>query len=368
MNHLHCTLKTRKYTHLDYAAYRIIETELKGFEITKQPGRTTFMKNLAIRLHTSLSNLYAIVHAGKITLRHPAYEEHTEFSADAAWGRRHGQRTANRSKLLKAQPFIQSVIKAIRQPNGLDSIDETIGNLIRYHRDEYDDVITTKTFYNYIHQRKIDILPLDCPEMTKRKPHKRAKVAKRHKGTSIELRPVDVATRAVFGHWEGDTMRGRKDRTDGAILTLVERQTRFQIVIKLDSCTSLDVVHAINQLERKVGTEGFRFLFRSITFDNGSEFARFAEIAKKPRSAQPRTEVYFAHPYSAFERGSNENGNRQLRRKIRKGLSLHQFNAKFVRQVTSMVNLKKRKILGYRSARELFINQCLLHNIHYCFD
>lgn len=368
MDHTHCTLKTRKYTHLDYEAYRLIESEVHKFKASKQPGRTSFFTTLAMRIHTSLSNLYAILKAGEIVFHHPAYEDHTEFSADVAWGRRHTPPSINSSKLIRADAFIKAVIKAIRDPNMLGSIDETIGELTRFHRDEFDAVITTKTFYNYIHQGKIDVLPIDCPEMASRKKCKQIRIAKRQKGTSIELRPSEVELREVFGHWEGDTVRGRRDKGDGAILTLVERTTRFQIAIKLKRCASKDVVLAINRLERQIGEEAFKLLFRSITFDNGYEFARFADIAKKPRSKQSRTAVYFAHPYSAYERGSNENGNRLLRRKIRKGISLQQFSAPFISQVVTMINCKKRKILGYHSAQELFREECSHLNIKYCFD
>ncbi len=359
MNHTHCTLKTKKYAHLDYESYRFIESELKQFLTTSQHGKTKFMKTLAKDVHTSLSNLYAILQAGKIILRHPRRKPCIEFSADAAWSRRHVIQTANSSKFLKAQAFIQDVVEAFRDPQKMDSIDETIGNLTRYHREDYPCVITTKTFYTYIHQRKVAILPLDCPEMTQRRKRTPLHLVKRQKGTSIELRPHEVETRETFGHWEGDTVRGKKTKGDGAILTLVERMTRFQIVLKLKSCTSKAIYMAFNQLEKTLGSDTFIQLFQSVTLDNGNEFARYADLEKKPGSTKQRTTIYFAHPYAAFERGSNENGNRLLRRKIRKGLSMKLFSASMIRSVSEMINQKKRKILAYQSANELFRQHCV---------
>ena len=365
MNHNYCTLKTKKYAHLDYESYRFIESELKQFKSIPHPGKTKFMKALARDVHTSLSNLYAIVRTGEITLHYPRRPISVEFSADAAWSRRHVQHMANSSKILKAQPFIQAVVIAFQDSTSMDSIDEIIGNLTRYHRTEFREVVTTKTFYTYIHQREVAILPLDCPEMTHRRKRKPLNLVKRQKGTSIELRPHEVETREVFGHWEGDTVRGKKTKGDGAILTLVERTTRFQVVFKLKACTSKAVYMAINKMEQSLGFEAFKQLFQSITLDNGNEFARYAEIARKPGCKHPRTTVFFAHPYAAFERGSNENGNRLLRRKIRKGLSLKSFSAEMIRGVSTMINQKKRKILNYQSASELFRAYCLTLNIDF---
>lgn len=365
MNHTYCTLKTKKYVHLDYESYRYIESELKQFLTTPQLGKTKFMKALAKEIHTSLSNLYAILQAGKILLSHPRRKPCIEFSADAAWSRRHMLQTANSSKRMKAELFIQDVVKSFRDTKKMDSIDEIIGDLTRNHRDDYPCVVTTKTFYTYIHQRKVAILPLDCPEMTQRRKHKSLHFVKRQRGTSIELRPHEVETRETFGHWEGDTVRGKKTKGDGAILTLVERMTRYQIVLKLASCTSKSIYLAFNKLEKKLGSDVFSQLFQSITLDNGSEFARYAEIEKATGSKKQRTTVYFAHPYAAFERGSNENGNRLLRRKIRKGVSMKFFSAEMIRSVSKMINQKKRKILNYQSANDLFRQHCLALNIDF---
>ena len=91
--------------------------------------------------------LYAVVRTGEITLHYPRRSVSVEFSADAVWSHRHVQRRANSSKILKTQPFIQAVVIAFPDSTSMDSIDEIIGDLIRYHRTEFRDVVTTKTFY-----------------------------------------------------------------------------------------------------------------------------------------------------------------------------------------------------------------------------
>ena len=93
-----------------------------------------------------------------------------------------------------------------------------------------------------------------------------------------------------------------------ALLVLTERTTRFQHIILIKDKTQKSVISAINRLERRLGLEKFHTLFKSITCDNGVEFQNFEGIEKSVFSKnKKRTKVYFAHPYSSYERGSNEN-------------------------------------------------------------
>ena len=86
-----------------------------------------------------------------------------------------------------------------------------------------------------------------------------------------------------FGHWEGDLVTGSRDDENGAFLTLVERKTRFYYMIPIKNKNSKSIYMAINKLNKLYGDD-FRKIFKSITFDNGSEFARFKDIEKKARN------------------------------------------------------------------------------------
>lgn len=119
---------------------------------------------------------------------------------------------------------------------------------------------------------------IDCPKILKKKPSRKDKVAKSQKGTSIDERPIEINNRTQFGNWEGDLVIGTNTKNSGALLTLVERVNRQGIVIKIKNKTSKAVYMGINKLERNLGSDNFKNIFKSITFDSGNEFARFEDI------------------------------------------------------------------------------------------
>ncbi len=159
----------------------------------------------------------------------------------------------------------------------------------------------------------------------RRKTHKRLfRRAKRvaSAGRGIADRPSAVSTRAEFGHWEIDLIVSGKDTGPGALMTLVERKTRKVIVRKLKDRTQQSVTQALNGIERSMGKEAFRAFFKSITADNGSEFLHAEALETSVLGSHRRTRLYYAHPYASWERGSNENANRIIRRFLPKGTSL----------------------------------------------
>ena len=112
-------------------------------------------------------------------------------------------------------------------------------------------------------------------------------------------------------------------------------------------------------VERKFGAVNFRKIFRSITVDNGSEFAAAEELERSAvNKTIPRTKVYFCHPYSSWERGSNENVNGMIRRKHHKGTDFSKVSAAEIARTEAWVNSYPRKILGYMSS-EIMFRQCL---------
>lgn len=126
---------------------------------------------------------------------------------------------------------------------------------------------------------------------------------------------------------------------------------------------------AINKLNKLHGKD-FSSIFKSITFDNGSEFARYKDIETKRATSIKCTQVYFAYPYLSRERGSNENCNGLVRRYIKKGTDINTLEFEIISDVNSKINEKKRKIHGYQPSSNLFkaelnsINQSITHNIY----
>lgn len=180
-------------------------------------------------------------------------------------------------------------------------------------------------------------------------------------GESIEQRPEEIDEREEFGHWEGDTVysgRGKR-KTTRALLTLTERKTRKEIIIAIPNRKAETVVKALDALERKLGARRFRAIFKSITFDNGTEFAAAEGLERSCVNKRlPRTKVYFCHPYSSWERGTNENTNGMIRRRFPKGTNFAAVTNAQIAQAENWINNYPRKILGYKSS-EIVFRECL---------
>ena len=120
-----------------------------------------------------------------------------------------------------------------------------------------------------------------------------------------------------------------------------------------------DAGEALDALERKCGARRFRAIFKSITFDNGSEFSAAEELERSAvNKTIPRTKVYFCHPYSSWERGSNENANSMIRRRHPKGTDFSKVSAAEIAATEEWINNYPRKIFGYKSSEVMF-RECL---------
>jgi len=161
---------------------------------------------------------------------------------------------------------------------------------------------------------------------------------KRH----ISQRPPEVETRLHLGHWEGDTMLGCGPRH--CLLTLVERKSGFSIIKKLEARTENCVTRAALQ-----AISEHRCAFRTITFDNGTEFHNYKTLEQH----FPLT-CYFATPYHSWERGSNENLNGLIRQYIPKGLSMSGVTQAYCDAVALRLNTRPRKRHGFKSPWEVY--------------
>lgn len=213
--------------------------------------------------------------------------------------------------------------------------------------------ICTKTVYNYIDKgifREVTNKDLWVKKDggKKRGYRKVRKVALNNKtGKSITERPKEADERSEQGHWEIDLVLGKRG-TKPAVLTLVERRTRKSLYVLIKNKTQKEVLSAIRRARKRVGGD-FADVFKTITADNGSEFLGSEAIKKAAKC----DEVYYAHPYSSWERGSNENGNRILRRFIPKGTDISKLTEKELQRIEDWVNNYPRKIHGYKTANEM---------------
>lgn len=234
--------------------------------------------------------------------------------------------------------------------NRLSSVDETINYLILHESDRIKDMhtVSTKTFYNYIYDGKVSIKPIDLRRMTRRKTKNiwKTYISKRQKGTSITKRPQSIETREEFGQWEGNLVTGPRDGQNGAYLTLIERKTRFYYMIPITSKSSKKVYMRINRLNKFYGDD-FKNILKSITFDNGGEFARWKNMEKKQGTKEMRTTIYFGRSYHSSDRALNENCNGLVRYFVKNGTDIKTIDKKTTTDINDKINQKKKKILGY---------------------
>ena len=228
------------------------------------------------------------------------------------------------------------------------SLDACSGRALESGEFSRDQIVCTKTLYNYVNNGLIGIKNIDLPEKLSRST-KKEKVRKHKKilGDSIESRPKSVELREEFGHWEVDTVLGSKYENEPCVVTLTERKTRNSIWVKAANHTADAVQRAVQGVIDYYGDMAPR-VFKSVTGDNGSEFAKLDELKTRGIKA------YFTHPYSSWEKGTNECHNKLLRRFIPKGVSMAKYSAEDIAFMADWANTLPRKILGYRTPDELF--------------
>jgi IS30 family transposase len=161
--------------------------------------------------------------------------------------------------------------------------------------------------------------------------------------TSIDLRPPEVAARIVPGHWEGDLIKGAANAS--AVGTLVERTSRYVMLVKLDGADAQTVLDGFTRRLRSV-PEALR---KTMTYDQGTEMALHDQLAKRLRM-----DVYFCDPHSPWQRGSNENANGMIREYLPKGTDLSLSSYQALSSIEYALNNRPRKILGFRTPHEVF--------------
>ena len=228
------------------------------------------------------------------------------------------------------------------------SPDQIAGRLRRAFRRQPKRQLSRQTIYNWIAARESradawrQYLRFGRPR--RRRPENAGQLPG---AVSLEGRPKAANERRRFGDWEGDTIVSRGRRS--GLATLVERKSGFTLVARLDDLKAPTMRQAA---ESKL-TALPALLRRSITFDNGKEFAEHEQLA-----AVTGVSVYFARPYCSWQRGTNENTNGLIRQYYPKGTDFRDVSHRAVAELQSSLNDRPRKRLGYRTPREVLTTLC----------
>ena len=333
------TTEHRKWQHLIPEERHEIEVRLKDswttYRIAKHLGRPyNTIKNEIKRGTVSLYN-------GKVF----------RYKADAGESvyKKNRRNSARKYHCLETAKFLQFVVGKFRTEDW--SLDVCFGKAMKNKLFPRNAMVCTKTLYNYVDLGLLPIKNIDLPEKLRRNTKtKKVRENKRKLGKSIEERPKIVEERTEFGHWEVDSVIGLKDKSQPVVMTLVERMTRNSLWIKVRNHTSEAMNESLAEKFKEFG-ERYSEVFKSITGDNGPEFAGLSDFESSGIG------VYFTHPYSAWEKGTNECHNKMLRRFIPKGKSIADYSADDILFFADRINGLPRKLLGYYTPEELFDKQ-----------
>lgn len=336
------TTNSRKNKHLN-------AFERGQIQLLLEEGFTTYA--IAKRLNRAFNTICNEIKRGTVTQikANKKTEIYYPDTAQACYeeNRRH---CGNKYKLLACEAFIAHVeLLFYDQEFSLDAI---VGSAKLKEQFPCDQMVCTKTLYNYVDAGLISISNIDLP-LKLRRTTKPVRVRKNKKrlGRSISERPQCINDRSEFGHWEIDTVIGCKSKDDAALLTLTERMTRKEIIRKIPGKNVTAVMNALNTLVSEAGPH-FSKVFKSITTDNGSEFSELSNL-------EPLTTVYYTHPYTSSERGTNERHNGLIRRFIPKGKRMGDYSIEATAKIQLWCNTLPRKILGYLTPDEAFDDQLM---------
>lgn len=348
MERKYCSSKKEKYKHLD-------EGERNKIEVLKEDKKK--VSEIAVILRRDESTIYRELKRGTISRLQSDLSEKEQYRAnvgqiDYIKKGKNKERSLKIGKDKGLEEYISG--KLIKERFSPDAI---IGE-IKAQGLEFKGMICTKTLYNYIDAGIFaGISNANLWEKRKKKKRKYKAIMrpsyKNRMSRNITERPQKADKRIEYGHWEGDCVKGPQGGSKASLFTLTERKSREEIIIKIKQATQEAIKEAIDGLEKKYGLN-FKIKFRSVTFDNGVEFLDWKSLEVSALGLKARrTTIYFAHAYSSWERGSNENQNRMIRRFIPKGMDIADVSNEEIERIEQWMNNYPRKILGYKTAEQM---------------
>lgn len=251
----------------------------------------------------------------------------------------------------KMKRFIQDKIKEEKwSPDAVVGYMKTHG----YFEREGFCSITTPTIYYNIRMGVVDLKISDTRRMkekTKYTYQTKKELSESKQEYSINKRPEEIEKRLVFGHFELDTVVGTNKGKHECLMTLTDRKTQFEIIIKLRCKTAEEVVYKFNKIKEFL-KKNFDKIIKSLTTDNGTEFSDFLAIIKDTNA-----KIYFCNPYCSGQKGTNEKNNSIIRYFIPKGTLIENYSNEDINKIAQWMNNYPRKKLGYKTPLEAVLSE-----------
>lgn len=329
-------------------------TERERYQIEVLLKKKHTPKEISEMLDICLATVYNEIKRGEVELMNSDLTMRKEYCADYA-----------QMMYEKRQKNKGAEYKALHDEELLSFITEMIINkhfspyaviqYIKKNQLKFSVSLCEKTIYNYIYCHllfiKKEYMPM--PRKGSGKRSERSKTALNNiSGKSIDERPKSLESRDKFGDWEIDTVySGQCCKSKECLLVLTERTTREEEIYRMKARTQAETVRILNEIEIRLGKDAFRERYRTITCDNGVEFLDYENITSSVFGGK-RTELFYCHPYSSYERGSNENINKLIRRFIPKGSDISKYSDDYILYIIEWINNYPRRIFGGLSSLE----------------
>ena len=339
------SIRGKKKKHLNEKDRYQIEALLKAKKKAREIGEI---------IGCSKRTIEREIKRGEVTQLTSEYEYVQLYKADAGQ-RVHEERARNKGRSLKIG-YNHAYAQRITELICIEKYSPDAANAQCRKESGGEQVVCTRTLYSYIWNGLFyglgsEALPRKGKQRTGHRVQHRRVALNNTTGRSIEERTEAINERREEGHWEMDTVIGGPG-TKACLLVLTERKNNLELIFKLAGKTQSAVVQLIDRLERKMGAVRFREVFKSITCDNGCENLDAAGMERSALSHKQRTTVFYAHPYSAYERGANEGANVMIRRFVPKGTDIALLKREDVKRIAHWMNHYPRRKLDYASAFE----------------
>jgi IS30 family transposase len=330
---------------------QLTKTDRLKIEVMRNKGGTAWEISKSLGVH--ISTIYRELSRGKSERKKSDWTYEECYSADIAESRYQMNLSAKGAQLKIGNDYQLAEYLEDKIINDRYSPAAALADIDRQGL-TFRTKVCFKSLYNYIDKGIfLNLTNKNLPvKANKKRKYRHIQPKRPPKGESIEKRPKEINNRTTFGHWEMDTLKGKKGSKD-TLLVITERRARQEIKIRMPDNTAGSVVKALDTLELKYG-KMFSKVFKSITVDNGSEFADVEGMEKSLSNKTKRTKIYCCHPYSSWERGSNENQNKLIRRWIPKGTPIENYTDAQLQAIEDWMNNYPRKLLGWKSAPETF--------------